>query len=73
MAQLKKPELGMERTGSGDRYTMGPPTTGGSINEVGWRFQPFRINDLEMVDQNSASWNRLTSWLRRVDHLRRVA
>ena len=23
----------------------------GSINEVGWRFQPFGINDLEMVDQ----------------------
>ena len=22
----------------------------GSINEVGWRFQSFRINDLEMVD-----------------------
>lgn len=25
--------------------------TGGSINEVGWGFQPFRFNDLEMVDQ----------------------
>jgi hypothetical protein len=24
--------------------------TGGSINEVGWCFQPFRINDLELVD-----------------------
>jgi hypothetical protein len=24
---------------------------GGSINEVGYRFQSFRINDLEMVDQ----------------------
>ena len=28
---------------------MGSPTSG-SINEVGWRFQSFRINDLEMVD-----------------------
>ena len=24
-------------------------STGGSINEVGFRFQSFRINDLEMV------------------------
>ena len=31
----------------------------GSINEVGWRFQPFGINDLEMVDQNIASWTHL--------------
>jgi hypothetical protein len=30
---------------------MGSPTTSGSINEVGWRFQLFRINDLEMVAQ----------------------
>jgi hypothetical protein len=44
-------QLSVERNGSGDRCTMGFPTTGGSINEVGWRFQPFRINDLEMVDQ----------------------
>jgi hypothetical protein len=26
-----------------------------------------------MVDQNSASWNRLTSWLRRVEALRAAA
>jgi hypothetical protein len=51
---------------------MGPSTTGGSINEVGvgWRFQPFRINGLELVDQNNASWNRLTSWLRKIEALR---
>ena len=42
------------------------------ITEVGWRFQSFTINDLELVDQNSASWNPLTSWLRRLDHLRRA-
>jgi hypothetical protein len=29
---------------------MGSPTTVGSINEVGWRFKTFRINNLEMVD-----------------------
>jgi hypothetical protein len=40
---------------------------------VGNDFQPFRINDLEMVDQNSASWNRLTGWLRRVEALRAAA
>jgi hypothetical protein len=55
--------------GSGDHCTMGAPTTGGSINEVGWRFQPFRINDLEMVDQMFASWNRIASWLRQIDGL----
>ena len=26
-----------------------------------------------LVDQNSASWNPLISWMRRVDHLRRAA
>jgi hypothetical protein len=52
---------------------MGFPTTGGSINEVGWRFQPFKINDLEMVDQNVVSWNRTAYWLRSITSLRQVA
>jgi len=26
-----------------------------------------------LVDQNSASWNRITSWLRRVEALREAA
>ena len=30
---------------------MGPSTSGGSIYRVGWGFQPFGINGLEMVDQ----------------------
>ena len=47
--------------------------TGGSINEVGWRFQPFRINDLEMVAQILTSSNPLTSWLRQVEALQRAA
>jgi hypothetical protein len=66
-------QLGEERNGSGDRCTMGSPPTGGSINEVGWRFQSFEINDLELVDQNSASWNPLLSWLRQLEALRRAA
>jgi hypothetical protein len=36
-------------------------------------FQPFRINNLEMADQNSASLNPLLSWLRSVDALRSAA
>ena len=39
----------IEGSGSGDRYTMESPASG-SINEVGWRFQSFRINDFELVD-----------------------
>jgi hypothetical protein len=45
----------------------------GSIYGVGWGFQPFRINDLEMVDQNIASWNRVLSWLGRIEALRTAA
>jgi hypothetical protein len=36
---------------------------------VGSKFQPFRINDLELVNQNSASWNPLLNWLRQMDGL----
>ena len=42
----------------------------GSICRVGWRFQSFKINDLEMVDQNNGSWNRIAGWLRHIDQLR---
>jgi hypothetical protein len=45
---------------------MGPSTSGGSIYGVGCRFLPFRISNLEMVDQNTASWNRIDKWLRQV-------
>ena len=45
----------------------------GSIYRVGWRFQSFKINDLEMVDQNSGSWNRVADWLRQVDQLQHAA
>ena len=45
----------------------------GSTNGVGSRFQSFRFDDLEMVDQNSASWNPLISWLRRIESLRSAA
>jgi hypothetical protein len=40
---------------------------------VGSRFQSFEINDLEMVDQNSASWNQMFSWLKHLDGLGQVA
>ena len=48
-------------------------TAGGSINEVGRRFQSFRINSLELVDQNIASWNQVTEWLQRLERLQRAS
>jgi len=62
-----------QRSGSGDRCTMGFPTTGGSIDEVGWRFQPFRINDLEMVAQICPRWNRVAEWLREAERFSTAA
>jgi arylsulfatase A-like enzyme len=41
----KTPASGRDADGRGG------PLSRGSIDEVGWRFQPFRNNDLEMVDQ----------------------
>ena len=67
-AQLVVPST-QKGSSSGDRCTMGPSTSGGSIYGVGWGFKAFRINDLEMVDQNSVSWNRVANWLRQVDQL----
>ena len=52
---------------------MGSPTSSGSINEVGWRFQSFRINDLELVAQIFTSWNPLTSWMRQLEGFRAAA
>jgi hypothetical protein len=40
---------------------------------MGRRFQPCRINDLEMVDQNIASWNQIAGWLRQLDLIRTAA
>jgi hypothetical protein len=45
----------------------------GSIDGVGWRFQSFKINDLELVDQNSASWNRLAHWFGLMEALKKAA
>ena len=45
----------------------------GSIDGVGWRFQSFRINDLEMVAQICPRWNPLTSWMRQVEDFQRAA
>jgi hypothetical protein len=41
--------------------------------KVGRRFRSFRINSLEMVDQNSASWNRIAGWLKAIEGVRRAA
>ena len=46
---------------------------GGSINEVGWRFQSFRINGLELVAQIFPRWNPLTSWMRQIEDFQRAA
>ena len=45
----------------------------GSIKEVGWRFQPFEISNLEMVAQIFTRWNRIESWLERVHELNKAA
>jgi hypothetical protein len=42
---------------------MQPLTTSGSIDGVGWGFQPFKINDLELVAQIFTGSNPLMSWL----------
>ena len=46
---------------------------GGSINEVGPRFQSFRINDLELVAQIFPRWNPLASWMRQIEDFQRAA
>jgi hypothetical protein len=45
----------------------------GSIDGVGWRFQSFKINDLEMVDQIFPRWNPLTSWMRQIEDFQMAA
>jgi len=47
--------------------------TSGSTNCVGGRFRSFEISNLEMVDQNTASWNRLAGWLRRIEDIHKAA
>jgi hypothetical protein len=36
-------------------------------------FQSFEINDLELVDQTGASWNRIADWLTHVEGLQQAA
>ena len=47
--------------------------TRGSIYSVGRDFQPFRINDLELVAQICPRWNRTTDWLKGLDEFRIAA
>ena len=51
---------------------MGSLRTGGSINEVGRRFQSFRISDLQMVEI-LPRWNPLMGWVRQIDRFRIAA
>ena len=66
-------------SGSGDRCTTGvrkrphDQSHNGSICGVGWRFQSFKINDLEMVAQIFPRWNPLTSWMRQIEDFQRAA
>ena len=46
---------------------------GGSVDGVGWRFQSFTINDLEMVAQICPRWNPLTSWMRQIEDFQTAA
>ena len=62
-----------EGGGSGDGFLVGSPQQPGSINEVGLRFQPCRINDLELVAQICPRWNPLTSWMRQIEDFQRAA
>ena len=43
--------------------------TRGSINGLGTDFQPFGMNDLELLDLRFGGWNPVASWLKRVDTL----
>jgi hypothetical protein len=45
----------------------------GSIDGVGWRFQAFKINDLEMVARTTPVGTKLHVWLRQLAALRLVA
>jgi len=40
---------------------------------VGRRFQLCEINDVEMVDLKSASWNRIVEWIKRIEALEATA
>jgi hypothetical protein len=41
--------------------------------EVSWRFQPFKINDLELVAQIFPRWNRVADWLREAERFSTAA
>jgi len=40
---------------------------------VGWRFQAFEINGLEMVAQIFTSWNPVMGWMRQIEGFKRAA
>jgi hypothetical protein len=46
-----------------------------AIRSTVWRsdLQSFGSNDLELVDQNIASWNRIAGWLKLIEGVRKAA
>jgi hypothetical protein len=48
------------------------PGPGWFDQRSGSDFQPFRINDLEMVAQICFRWNPLTSWMRQIEGFQRA-
>ena len=37
---------------------------------MGWRFQSFGINELELVDLRFSNWNPLITWLRGIEAIK---
>jgi hypothetical protein len=70
-AREKRSDLGDRCTN--DRAQQPQRSSSGSIYRVGWRFQSFKINDLEMVAQIFTRWNRLTNWLREAERFSAAA
>ena len=46
-----------------------------AVRSTEWvrHFQPFRINDLELVAQICPRWNPLTSWMRQIEDFQKAA
>src|SRR5215203_2733989 len=42
----------------------------GSIHRLGSDFQPFIMNDLEMVDQPLGGWSPVVAWLRKIEAIK---
>jgi hypothetical protein len=47
-----------------------PTTSAETWDTAGLDLQPLRISNLELVNQNNASWNRLQEWLHQIEWLK---